>query len=442
VVELAGRIRVLGADGTLAAEPFLDVRRETATGAEQGLLGLAFAADYATSGEFFVHMTAREPDGQIQVRRYRVSAVDPNRADPASRAIVLRQDKPGRPHHNGGGLRIGPDGRLWVALGDGGVPYDTDGNARDLRTLLGKIVRIERDGAPAPDNPFVGSADGARPEIWQYGLRNPFRMSFDRATGDLYIGDVGESRREEVDRAPAAQGHLPGADWGWSCLEGTLAARECEAPGAVAPFFELDHDTTRSRSITGGIVVRDPGLPTLAGRYLYGDLGYDRLHSLPLAEPRDRAERTLRLRSVVSLDEDGCGRPVVTSIAGRVARIVDGALSTCARAQSGGGPAPEADTPPVPAATGCGLRLSAPRAVPRRSALRRGLRVTVAVRTPCRLRLALRAAPAVTLRLLPGARRAVRLRPETIGRRMTVRVAATQGRRTVRRARTIAVRRG
>ncbi|MEA2124779.1 MAG: hypothetical protein QOI80_1561, partial [Solirubrobacteraceae bacterium] len=300
VVEQAGRVRVLGAHGTLAAKPFLDLSAQTIIGDERGLVGLAFAADYATSGEFFVFLTVKQPEGQVQVRRYRVSTADPNRADPASGVTILRQDH-ARPTHNGGGLRVGPDGKLWASLGDGSISNDDLDNGQNRQTLPGKLLRLERDGSPAAGNPFLGATDGTRPEIWQYGLRNAFRFSFDRATGDLVLGDVGESAREEIDLAPAAENRLPGANWGWPCFEGLRPNRPCSAPGAVAPVIDFDHARDGVRAIAGGVVVRDPGLPTLAGRYLYGDLGYDRLHSVALAKRADRPERSLRLPVVVSV---------------------------------------------------------------------------------------------------------------------------------------------
>ena len=195
VVELTGRIRVLRADGTLAAEPFLDIAAETLTGGERGLLSLAFPPDYATSGRLYVFLTAKAPEGEVQVREYRVSEADPDRADAASGKIILRQAHARTPYHNGGGMRFGPDGKLWISVGDGGGANDPERNAQDRRTLLGKLLRINTDGTPAAGNPYIGATDGSRAEIWHYGLRNPFRFSFDRRTGDLIHGDVGQNSR-------------------------------------------------------------------------------------------------------------------------------------------------------------------------------------------------------------------------------------------------------
>jgi glucose/arabinose dehydrogenase len=441
VVELTGRIRILGANQSIARRPFLDLRKQVKVGAEQGLLGLAFAPDYATSKEFYIFLTAR-PKGQIQVRRYRAASA--NRADPASATTILRIDKTGSPNHNGGTVRVGPDGDVWVGIGDGSISNDNFDNGQNLSTLFGKILRLARDGTPAAGNPDLGA--GARPEIWQYGLRNPFRFSFDRATGDLVIGDVGQSSREEIDWAPAAQDRLPGANWGWPCFEGTLAHRSCAAPGAFPPASEADHTKDGARAVAAGVVVRDPGLPTLAGRFLYGDLGYNRLHSVALATGHDRPLDSLIIEGEVSVDEDGCGRPLVTSINGRVARIVDGRLSTCARALSGGGSTKPVRTPLVPAPPACGLALEATRPDGRRDVIRHGVRVRLHVLTRCRLVLNVRAgntdARARTLRLLPGARRRVVLKLDTdarraLGHRLTVRALATYGRHTVLRRQTL-----
>ena len=430
VVEQAGRIQVLSAGGTIAARPFLDVSAETLSGGERGLLGLAFAPDYATTGQFFIYLTAREPEGELQVRRYTVSATDPDRANPGG-VTILRQAHDLHVNHNGGGLRFGPDGQLWVAMGDGGGSNDPERNAQDRSTLLGKLLRVGRDGAPSAGNPYLGATDGSRPEIWHSGLRNPFRFSFDRATGDLVVADVGQDAREEVDVAPWAEGLRPGANWGWPCMEGTLvnaAVAPCTAPGALPPAVETDHAADGAVAIAGGVVVRDPGVPALAGRYLFGDIAWDELRSADLASGASRTEGALRLPSVVSVDEDGCGRVVVTSFGGRVARLVDGTPSAC-------GQVPPASYGP----RGCGLQVALPAKRRRARLLRRGVRVALQPRSACTVELRIRAGsafgPARRVTLVAGERRALRLRVGAarrgLRRHLSVRLVVTAGTRTV-----------
>ncbi|HEY3013204.1 MAG TPA: PQQ-dependent sugar dehydrogenase, partial [Gemmatimonadales bacterium] len=217
IVEKAGAIRVIKG-GAVLETPFLDLTAKVASeGGEQGLLGLAFYPDYASSGRFIVHYNDRSGDNRVSL--FRVSG-DPDRADPVSESVVLAVQQPGVAH-NGGQILFGPDGLLYIGLGDGD---DRDqGRGQSLRDLLGSILRIDVSSGPPytvpPDNPFLGTAD-ARPEIWSYGFRNPWRFSFDPASGDLYIGDVGESRWEEVDYASAADGAGRGVNYGWSLMEG------------------------------------------------------------------------------------------------------------------------------------------------------------------------------------------------------------------------------
>lgn len=269
VLEQTGRIRI-AQDGQALPEPFLDVSSLITTqGLEQGLLGLAFHPSYAGNGYFFIDYT--DTNGDTVVARYTVSADDPNRADPNSGQIVLTQDQP-YPNHNGGHLAFGPDGFLYIALGDGGAGGDPEGNAQNLGTLLGKLLRVnvDADGFPAAEgNPFVGTA-GARPEIWAYGLRNPWRFSFDRATGDLYIGDVGQNAWEEIDFQPASS--RGGEDYGWDFFEGNHPF-EGQPPAdakLVPPVAEYAQEAGGC-AVTGGHVYRGPSLPELHGIYFYGD---------------------------------------------------------------------------------------------------------------------------------------------------------------------------
>jgi glucose/arabinose dehydrogenase len=270
VVEKAGRIRLIE-NGAVQAMPFLDITdRVGSRGSEQGLLSVAFPSDYAAGGLFYVDYT--DLRGNTVVARYRRSADNPRQADPASEQKILQVDQPA-PNHNGGQLQFGPDGYLYIGMGDGGGAGDQWGNAQATGVLLGKILRIDVGGTDAytipADNPFAGKA-GARPEIWALGLRNPWRFSFDRATGDLYIADVGQSAYEEVDFQPA---HSPGGqNYGWNRVEGAHCYKPpsgCDSSGTVPPVTEYDH--TQGCSITGGYVYRGTRFPQMAGVYFFAD---------------------------------------------------------------------------------------------------------------------------------------------------------------------------
>ena len=236
VVERAGTIRVVK-DGVKLPTPFLDISAQVATddgqSTERGLLSMAFAPDYDQTGRFYVYYTGRPPAspqlGDIVVDEYRRSATNPDVADPSTRRTILTIPHSAFDYHNGGQLAFGPDGLLWIGVGDGGGDSDPAGNGQNPGTLLGKILRVDpRPGdalAPA-DNPF--GAGGGSPLVWSYGLRNPFRFSFDRLTGDLAIGDVGESFDEEVDFAPKAAGLGRGANYGWNVIEGNYAYNKAD----------------------------------------------------------------------------------------------------------------------------------------------------------------------------------------------------------------------
>jgi glucose/arabinose dehydrogenase len=317
VLEQAGRIRVVR-DGRLVRTPFLEIAGRVSAGGERGLLGLAFAPTFATDGRFFVNYTDR--DGNTVVSEFRAPDPAADRADAGSERVLLRIDQPFA-NHNGGALTTGPDGLLWIATGDGGSGGDPLGNGQDLRTLLGKLLRIDpRPAGGAPygipaDNPFVGRA-GARAEIWAYGLRNPWRFSFDRASGDLWIGDVGQGAIEEVDRWPA--GSPGGPNFGWNTMEASACfdpEEGCDRAGLVLPVAEYGHD--RGCSITGGYVYRGAAAAGLAGTYLYADYCTGTIWGLE-ASAESPAPRVLldSGHSVGSFGEDEAGELYVVDLAG------------------------------------------------------------------------------------------------------------------------------
>jgi len=267
LLEQAGRILIFQ-DGFLLPDPFLDIRdRVGSTGNEQGLLGLAFSPGYRSDGVFYINYT--DWNGNTVIARYRVSA-DANKADLTSEEALLHISQP-YANHNGGDLVFGPDGYLYIGLGDGGSGGDPLGNGQSLHTLLGKLLRIDVNqptGYRIPsDNPFVNG--GGNPEIWAYGLRNPWRFSFDRLTGDLYIADVGQNRWEEIDFLAA--GSPGGANFGWNYREAAHPFEGEPPPGLSLqdPIFEYDHN--QGCSVTGGAVYRGHMLPEWQGIYLFGD---------------------------------------------------------------------------------------------------------------------------------------------------------------------------
>ena len=276
VVEQPGRIRILR-DGVVEPEPFLDLTgMVTADGSEQGLLSMALHPDFAENGQFFVGYTANEGEGagDNTIARLTVAADDPDRADPASLEVLLAVPDPFR-NHNGGMVMFGPDGYLYAGLGDGGSGGDPEENGQDPTALLGKILRLDVNqvGEETPyaipsDNPFADGVDG-RPEVWALGLRNPWRFSFDRETGDLYVADVGQNEIEEVSFQSA--GSDGGENYGWNVMEGSACFRDanCETDGFVLPVAEYDH--SQGCSVTGGYVYRGTAVPDLRGVYLFAD---------------------------------------------------------------------------------------------------------------------------------------------------------------------------
>ena len=316
VVEQPGVIRIIR-DGASLAQPFLDIRERIASGGERGLLGLAFHPDYPADPRLFVDYT--DLDGNTVIASFVVDADDPDRADPDSETVVLRIEQP-YANHNGGGVVFGPDGMLYIAMGDGGSAGDPQGNGQRLDTLLAKILRIDIDGAAAgatyaipPDNPFVGTS-GAKPEIWLTGLRNPWRIRFDRATGDLWIGDVGQNAWEEIDVARAGVG---GLDFGWNTMEGFHCyepADGCDETGLTMPVTEYGHED--GCAVIGGVVVRDPRQDGLDGHYLFGDGCSDRLWMIdPAGDQRRTPILVAQLgRTLSSINEAEDGTVYATSL--------------------------------------------------------------------------------------------------------------------------------
>jgi glucose/arabinose dehydrogenase len=270
ITEQTGTIRIYDALG-LRATPFLDIRSIVLSNGERGLLSVAFHPRYRDNGFFYVYYTNRNGDNNLA--RYQVTS-DPDRADPASGTILLTIPHPSFANHNGGQLQFGPDGFLYIGTGDGGSGGDPNNNAQNLNQLLGKILRIDVDhGLPytiPPSNPFA-TRPGARGEIWAYGVRNPWRFSFDRVTGDLWIGDVGQDAFEEVDFQPATS--IGGENYGWRKMEGKHCynpSSNCVDAGVVLPLLEYSH-SGGACSISGGYRYRGTQIPSLQGSYLYGD---------------------------------------------------------------------------------------------------------------------------------------------------------------------------
>ena len=317
-------IRVID-DGVLQDTPFLDISDQVQIESETGLLGLAFAPDYAESGLFYVFFNRHEGNGNLYLEEFHRSVTDPDQADPYSGRVVLRIVKPWE-NHNAGMLQFGTDGYLYASVGDGdsGVLDPPGAFAQTLDDLLGNILRIDpretADGEPysVPEsNPFVG-VDGTRPEIWAYGFRNPWRFSIDPKTGDLLVGDVGEGTREEIDLIPAGKG---GLNFGWPCFEGTVPFDPtATCPGAVAPILDYNHDTDLC-SVIGGVTLHDPRLPSLDGAFLYGDLCGGEVRALRVTNGAVSSDDDLKL-NVSGLDSfglDALGRAyaVVTCSSGR-----------------------------------------------------------------------------------------------------------------------------
>ena len=344
VVERSGTVRVVTADGT-RPDPFLTLSGVDTSG-ERGLLSIAFRPDFATSRLFYAYYN--DSAGNILVDELR--AADAEHADPAYRRRTITIPHPTQTNHNGGTMMFAPNGHLYMATGDGGAGQSA--NAQNLGSPLGKMLRIDPTpggGYTVPaDNPFVGQA-GKRAEIWAYGLRNPFRFSLDAPTGDLVIGDVGESTTEEIDFTPASTGGGRGANFGWNTCEGSFAAGStttaCPLAGSTLPVLE-HRASTGWHAIIGGYVVRDPSLPSLQGRYVYGDEVLGKVYSARLATPKAQDDQELLgLAHLSSFGLDAAGCVYATSLDGPVYRLVEqNTRVPCPGPPSGGPPADR--TPP------------------------------------------------------------------------------------------------
>lgn len=324
VVEQTGTVRVVR-HGDVVPVPFLDIRDKVIGQGESGLLSIAFAPDYAESGLLYAIFNARRgPYGDLQIAEFRRDPLDPDRADPSYERVLLTIPKPYE-NHNGGMLQFGTDGELYASVGDGdpGVLNKAGAFAQRLDALLGRLLRIDpRRGDPfaiPADNPFV-DVPSARPEVWAYGLRNPWRFWIDPATDVLYVPDVGSTSREEIN---IVSNRGRGANFGWPCFEGTLvfdASATCER--SVAPLLEYPRADGEC-AVIGGVVARDGRIPALVGRYLYGDLCAGRVTSLLVANGRISAKGQLGIQvpQLTSFGVDGLGRIYIMSLEGGVYRL-------------------------------------------------------------------------------------------------------------------------
>jgi glucose/arabinose dehydrogenase len=314
VAERTGRVMAIR-DGRVDTRPVLDLSGRVSLGGEQGLLGLEFSPDGR-----YLYVNYTDLRGDTHVTEFEMGA---RRAQPGSGRDVLVVDQPFS-NHNGGNLAFGPDGYLYIGLGDGGSSGDPLGNAQSLDTLLGKMLRI--DPRPAAgraysipeDNPFVGTED-ARPEIWAYGLRNPWRYSFDRETGDLWIADVGQAVREEIDFQPASSGG--GENYGWNLFEGTVPFEGGDLPDAVRPILEYGRD--QGATVIGGYVYRGTDIPGLRGAYVYGDFFNPSLWAIVREGRRvaARAELGVEVPNLSAFGEDLDGELYTLSLSGPVFRL-------------------------------------------------------------------------------------------------------------------------
>jgi glucose/arabinose dehydrogenase len=331
IVEQTGRIRIYK-DGAVLATPFLSIGSQVSKGNEQGLLGLAFHPSYATNRKLYVNFT--DVHGDTVVREYRASSTNSNVVATSTARTILKVAQP-YDNHNGGMLAFGPDGYLYIGLGDGGDSGDPGNRAQRTDTLLGKMLRINVNGSTSTknylnpsSNPYVGRT--GRNEIWQIGLRNPWRFSFDRATGNLWIGDVGQGKWEEIDRAVrTSKGAGRGVNWGWRVLEGFHCYKPssgCSTSGKMKPMLEYEHVAGRC-SVTGGYVYRGTDVPALVGGYVFADYCTGEIWVITAVAPPP-APKTLLLDAsfpISSFGENAAGELLVLDYdGGRMYAIVQG----------------------------------------------------------------------------------------------------------------------
>ncbi|NIJ53457.1 PQQ-dependent sugar dehydrogenase [Dyadobacter arcticus] len=331
VVEQEGVINVFSNNKSVAtSQIFLDIKSKVQAGGERGLLGLAFHPDFKTNGYFFVNYTAGSPLKTV-ISRFKAASSTGNQADPQSEAILFTFNQP-YDNHNGGSLQFGKDGLLYIATGDGGSGGDPQNNAQNHRSHLGKILRVDVNktdkgnyGIPA-DNPFVAASSGFLPEIYAYGLRNPWRISFDTETGRLFAGDVGQNVREEIDII------TKGGNYGWRLKEGVDCynpSSDCNPAGLTEPIHDYKQDNG-DRSITGGYVYRGTAIPSLSGKYIYGDYVSGRIWALEMDGDKKKSNAVIleNQGSISSFGQDTKGEVYFLNHSeGKVMKLVNGNLN-------------------------------------------------------------------------------------------------------------------
>ena len=330
IVEQGGRILVRKS-GSVLATPLLDISGSVSKGGEQGLLGLAFHPSFKTNRKFYVNYT--NGSGNTVIREYRTSTSNPDRVESGSGRTVLWIDQP-YANHNGGMLAFGPDGYLYIATGDGGSAGDPGNRAQSIDSLLGKILRINVNGSTSTrgylnpsSNPYVGRS--GRNEIWQRGLRNPWRFSFDRKTGSMWIGDVGQYRYEEVNRAiKTSTGAGRGVNWGWRVMEGRTCYRPssgCNTSGKKLPLYVYSHSSNGRCAVTGGYVYRGSAIPALVGYYVFGDYCSGEIFAVKAGSSYPASKITLRGagsgRLISSFGESASGELYVVDLNGKIYAI-------------------------------------------------------------------------------------------------------------------------
>jgi glucose/arabinose dehydrogenase len=325
IVEQTGEIRVVK-NGSLLPTPFLDLSGQISTGGERGLLGLAFHPSYETNGRFYVDFT--RTNGDTVINEYKVSSGNPDVADPSTERRIITIGQP-YANHNGGNIAFGRDGYFYIGMGDGGSGGDPGNRAQNLDSLLGKMLRIDVNGTSAghgyripASNPWVGKP--GRDEIWSRGLRNPWRWSFDRVNGTLWIGDVGQGRYEELDRGTPAQGYGRGANYGWRVLEGTecyLVRTGCSRTAKTPPVLQYSH-AGGACAVTGGFAYHGTASPALAGDYVFGDFCNGRIYTVRAGNAKLAKSLLLDTNlNISSFGEDEAGEIYVVDLGGTVYRL-------------------------------------------------------------------------------------------------------------------------